>query len=92
MRLSASTIGRPSRFTSSARRRPIGRCTASTTHTTSSGRGASATRPEQHVARDGFVERRRVQAVGARQVEHAQRAAVGARRVRLRGVSTVTPG
>ena len=55
----------------------MGRCTASTTHTTSSGAGASATRPEQHIARDGFVERRRVQAVGARQIEDAQHAAVG---------------
>ena len=33
--------------------------------------------PEQHIARDGFVERRRAQAVGARQIENAQRASVG---------------
>ncbi len=32
--------------------------------------------PEQHVARDGFVERRRIQAVRARQIENAQRASV----------------
>ena len=32
---------------------------------------------QQDVARDGFVERRRAQAVGARQIEDAQRASVG---------------
>ena len=41
---------------------------------------------QQHIARDGFVERRRTQAVGARQIEDAQRASVGRERVRLRAV------
>ena len=41
---------------------------------------------QQHVARDGFIERRRAQAVGARQIEDAQHAAVERRRARLRGV------
>ena len=40
---------------------------------------------QQHVARDGFVERGRTQAVGARQIEDAQHASVERRRARLRG-------
>ena len=77
MRLSASTMGRPRRFTSSARRRPMGRCTASTTQTTSPGAGASATRPSNTsrvMASSSVVG---LEAVGARQIENAQRASVG---------------
>ena len=74
--LSATIIGRPSRFTSSTRRRFRRRLVASTTETISVGRGLAVAPARDTSQRDRFVRARRRQAVGAGQVEHRDAAAV----------------
>ncbi len=74
---SATTHGRPRRLTASTSRRLRRRLVASTTQTTRSGRFSPTRAAVQHVAGDALVGRARMQAVGARQVEHAQRLAGG---------------
>ena len=77
--LSAITIGRPSAISSSAKRRCFSRFDASTTTTIASGQPLALLLPGHDVAGDLLVGASRAQAVGAGQVDHFDRAAVGQR-------------
>ena len=89
--LSATISGRPSRVSSSTRRRFMRRLVASTTATIASGAGLAVAPALDDLERDLLVGRRRRQAVGAGQVDDRARCGRSSGRVRPTLRSTVTP-